>query len=174
MINNLTPKNLGYEEASKTAFKKIINHYHPTAIMVATAGKGTANKIYHIDVFVVYEDGRVETYDIKNNMATNSNGDMCVVVEFQGNNGYKGSLYGRHQYFAIQHDKNVDDIFYIINRNKLLKFTEEKVSDEFVERYGDATYKKYKRSHELKDDVISLIPLDDLFTLGMVNQLYYD
>jgi hypothetical protein len=97
---------------------------------------------------------------------------MCIVVEFKGNTGHKGSIFGRQQFFAIQYDKNRDDIFYIIDRKKLLNFIDGKVEDVFVDVAMDATYKKYKRTHENKNDETTLIPVDDLINAGLIIQLY--
>lgn len=175
-INDYSDKNRHKSRLSVIAFEKVYTSKHDVVRFVEIPDDCKLNSLYHIDVMIWHIDGTFASFDVKDNMTSNANGDDCIVVEIRNNSGreFSGSLYGRQLYFAIM-QKNHDDIFWIINRKKLLKFIENaNIENKFVDKLEDATYKKYSRKHENKNDELTIIPIDDLLNAGIVSQIYLE
>ncbi len=169
MIDNFTPANEWIGKKAVLAFIKVHKSNHTGCRYKMSVRGSKLDCVHHIDLTIVYPNNKVEYYDIKNNMAFNGNED-CFTFELQNNNGNLGSLYGRQDFFAVQ-QKEHDDLFWIIPRKQIADFIDNTVDDIFVEALKYATYKKYKRTHQNKDDVLTLIPLDDVLRLGILSQL---
>ena len=173
MINNYTPENEYKGYLAREAFIKAHKANFNNCIYLRTKKDSPLDWKYHIDLMIIYPDGTIESYDIKDNMVIHSIYDECFTIELQNNNGIEGSLYGRQQYFSVQH-KNCDEIFWKFNRKLMADWLNNgKIKDEFVDNLNDAVYKKYKRIHQNKDDVLTLVPIKDVMCEVKVSQLIY-
>lgn len=172
MKNNLTNRKLTKAEMAVLAFIEVHESNFSGCQYMIIPNLHLLNRLYHIDLIIQFPDEHIETYDIKDNMSFERNDEACFVGELKGVTGHKGSLYGIQDKFALM-EKDMDDTFYIINRRETKNHVESKVNDntEFVEDLRDAVYKKYQRTFENKQDVITLVPLVDLFQNGCAIQL---
>ncbi len=103
------------------------------------------------------------TIDVKSMKRVNRSGDIqskVVWIEFKGNSGRKGWLYGKQDYIAFE----TTDKYVLVFRKDLQELCE-KMCDlkSKVEEAKDALYKIYTRKG--KFDEISLINFDDLYKI---------
>ena len=101
--------------------------------------------------------------DVKAMKRINRSGDIqskVIWIEFKGNSGRKGWLYGKQDYVAFE----APDRFVLVKRADLQKLCEKICDTESrVDSAKDALYKIYTRKGKL--DQISLIHFNDLFQI---------
>ena len=112
----------------------------------------------HID-FHLEKNGQSFSVDVKSRKkASRSNAkfdDEYTWVEFENVRGNSGWLYGDADYIVFEQE----DQYIFIDRDKLLKFCLDAVSNKYVNSSTQAIYKKYQRFG--RKDVISRIKLSD-------------
>ena len=113
---------------------------------------GFTDQIRHIDFFV---DVKIRV-DVKSRKRIHRGGDKqdeYVWIEFVGNSGKKGWLYGEATHIAFERQRD----FVVVPRSNLANLCEDIVCDEFVSSPANAHLMRYQRPN--KKDQCSLIPM---------------
>lgn len=115
----------------------------------------TLEQFKHIDV--VSRLGKIDVKSMKSVKRGKGIQDEFTWIEFKGNKGRPGWIYGQADFIAFERQKD----FVLVNRNVLLSFAEQKCDlSTSVAAPELALYKSYTRKG--KKDVISLVKMEDL------------
>lgn len=112
--------------------------------------------------FIIEKGGNTYKVDVKAPKAIKRGGGWQfnkIWVEFQNPEGFPGTLYsGECDFYAF----SVKNGFILVDKADLIAFCEEKVSEQYVRHSSDALYKKYTRKKWGRNDIISMVLLDDI------------
>lgn len=112
--------------------------------------------------FIIEKEGNSYKVDVKAPKAVRRGQGWQfnkIWVEFQNPEGFPGTLYGREcDFYAF----SVKNGFILVDKVGLIQFCEENVGNEYVTRSSDAIYKRYTREKWGRNDIISMVLLDDI------------
>lgn len=126
-----------------------------TELGVKTRYTGFKDQIRHIDFHMAFRG----TVDVKARKRITRSGaiqDEYVWVEFVGNSGKKGWLYGAATHIAFERLRD----FVVVPRKELARIAEELVEDTIVHNPEEAHLFRYQRRG--KKDQVALLPMKTL------------
>ena len=117
----------------------------------------------HIDYWFWGTNDVKSSVDVKtSDRVTRHLNDNMAWIEIQNVNGKKGWVYGDAEFIAFE----LVCYWLLVPRKKIVDFIEKYVSDEFVEDKKDALYKKYTRKRYGRDDIITIVKIQDLMFMA--------
>ena len=121
------------------------------------------NIFSHIDYWFWGTNDVKSSVDVKtSDRVTRHLNDNMAWIEIQNVNGKRGWVYGDAEFIAFE----LVCYWLLVPRKKIVDFIEKYVSDEFVEDKKDALYKKYTRKRYGRDDIITIVKIQDLMFMA--------
>ena len=153
----------GCYESGDRAEEKFKNYLENVKKLKVQKSTQDENIFSHIDYWFWDLHDKKRSVDVKtSNRVTQHLNDNIAWIEMQNVNGKKGWVYGDADFIAIE----LECYWLIVPRKRIVDFIEKYVSDDFVEDKKDALYKKYTRKRYGRDDIITIIKIQDLMFMA--------
>ena len=147
-------------DKAEDKFKSYLQNIKKLKVEKATENE---NIFLHIDYWFWKTNNVNSSVDVKtSDRVTKHLNDNIAWIEIQNVNGKKGWVYGDAEFIVFE----LVCYWLIVPRKKIVDFIEKYVSDDFVEDKKDALYKKYTRKRYGRDDIITIVKIQDLMFMS--------
>ena len=147
-------------DRAEEKFKDYLENVKNLKVQKATQNE---NIFSHIDYWFWDLKNNKRSVDVKtSDRVTRHLNDNIAWIEMRNVNGKKGWVYGDADFIAFE----LVCYWLVVPRKKIVDFIEKYVSDDFVEDKKDALYKKYTRKKYGRDDIITIVKIQDLMAMA--------